>query len=537
MNNSFCGSGVRQTRLATALSLAFAVSIAATSAVAFAETSRTGDATTDASRRHYALRMAQRAARSHDRVPWHVHVRPAPNPAGSVLPVTNCLDDGSEGTLRSVIAGAGEGDTIDLSELACSTITLTQGAIDLSVLGDHHINDLTIIGPGAAALTIDGNGDRVLAHGDYQIGLGILTIRDLTIANGDYPHGLASCIDSSGDVDLVRTVVTHCNASNGGPLTFGGAVSAAYLNMTSSTISDSISRASGDNVAIGGGAYVSGEATLFESTISGNVAIAQTPGDGTYYLTAGGGLYVRGGLAMTRSTIADNSLVTYDRFNGPGGGIFVRGDAEIRESTFDNNLASQGGGLYKAVFSHYGDPGTTLTVWSSTLSANGAYYGGGGLVTARPSIIANSTIAANGAGLSVGGLWCRGSCNLSLGSSIIAMNVYGEFPGQYFDIYSDTKTTIQGSDNLVMYPANVTLPPDTLTDDPLLQPLADNGGPTRTMALPEESPAIDAGSNTGAFDFDQRGEGFPRVSGAAADIGAFEFQQPIDDEIFANGFD
>jgi len=27
------------------------------------------------------------------------------------------------------------------------------------------------------------------------------------------------------------------------------------------------------------------------------------------------------------------------------------------------------------------------------------------------------------------------------------------------------------------------------------------------------------------------------VSGAAADIGAFEFQQPIDDEIFANGFD
>jgi len=57
-------------------------------------------------------------------------------------------------------SGAGEGDTIDLSELACSTITLTQGAIDLSVLGDHHINDLTIIGPGAAALTIDGNGDR-----------------------------------------------------------------------------------------------------------------------------------------------------------------------------------------------------------------------------------------------------------------------------------------------------------------------------------------------------------------------------------------
>jgi hypothetical protein len=528
--------GLRCTRLAAALSLAFTTSIAATTAIAAPETARTSDAT-DASRRHYALRMAQRTSRSHDRVPWQVHIKPAPIPSGSVLPVTSCLDDGSAGTLRSVVAGAGEGDTIDLSQLTCSTITLTQGAIDLSVLGDHHINNLTLMGPGAAALTIDGNGDRVLTHGDYQIGLGTLSIRDLTIANGDYPHGLASCIDSSGDVDLVRTVVTNCRASNGGPLTFGGAVSAAYLNMVASTIRDSRSEATGDNVAIGAGAYVSGDATLFESTISGNVTIAQTPGDGTYYLTAGGGLYVRGGLTMTRSTVSNNSLITYDWDNGPGGGIFVRGDAEIRESTFDRNGASHGGGLYKSVFSHYGDPGTTLTIWSSTFSANGAYTGGGGLVTQRPTIIANSTISANGGGFFVGGLWCRGACNLSLGSTIVAMNVYGDVVGQYCDIYSDTEITIEGSDNLVMVAANVTLPPDTLTDDPMLQPLADNGGPTRTMALPEGSVAIDAGSNTGGFDFDQRGEGFPRVSGAAADIGAYEFQQLVADEIFADGFE
>jgi hypothetical protein len=540
MNVSIARGGIARTRIAAALSLAFAGAVAmteATQASPYASGISNDDARRDSARRHYALRMAQRAERRHERSPWREHAKTPRHISGNVLPVTSCADDSSAGTLRSVIDSAGEGDTIDLSALACSTITLTQGPIDLSVLGDHHINDLSIVGPGAAVLTIDGNNDRVLTHGDYQIGLGTLAISDVTIAHGNYTHGLASCLDSSGKLELTRSVVTDCRASNGGPLTFGGAVSAAYLTMTSSTISNSRSDASGDNVAIGGGAYVSGDATLVDSTISGNVTLAQTPGDGTYYLTAGGGLYVRGGLTMTGSAISHNSLITYDWENGPGGGIFVRGDVEIRESTFDANGASHGGGLYKAVFSHYGDPGTTLMISSSTFSANGAYTGGGGLVTLRPTIIANSTISANGGGFFVGGLWCRDACNLSLESTIVAMNVYGDVVGRYFDIFSDAEITIQGTHNLVMYPANVALPPDTLTDDPLLQPLADNGGPTRTMALPEGSPAIDTGSNSGGFDFDQRGKGFPRVSGAATDIGAFEVQQPEDDEIFANGFE
>jgi hypothetical protein len=39
------------------------------------------------------------------------------------------------------------------------------------------------------------------------------------------------------------------------------------------------------------------------------------------------------------------------------------------------------------------------------------------------------------------------------------------------------------------------------------------------------------------FDYDQRGPGFHRVNGAAADIGAFETGNSIADEIFADGFD
>ncbi len=57
--------------------------------------------------------------------------------------------------------------------------------------------------------------------------------------------------------------------------------------------------------------------------------------------------------------------------------------------------------------------------------------------------------------------------------------------------------------------------------DPKLGPLADNGGPTWTMALLPGSPAIDAGNTSLAPATDQRG--LPRPVGLAADIGAFEY--------------
>jgi hypothetical protein len=68
---------------------------------------------------------------------------------------------------------------------------------------------------------------------------------------------------------------------------------------------------------------------------------------------------------------------------------------------------------------------------------------------------------------------------------------------------------------------------DLLNVDPLLGPLQDNGGPTFTMALLPGSPAIDAGDNTDAPDWDQRGPGYPRITAEdpVIDIGAFEVQQ------------
>jgi hypothetical protein len=70
--------------------------------------------------------------------------------------------------------------------------------------------------------------------------------------------------------------------------------------------------------------------------------------------------------------------------------------------------------------------------------------------------------------------------------------------------------------------ANITLPGGTLSADPLLGPLANNGGPTLTMGLLAGSPALGVGSNPNDYTYDQRGPGFPRTVGGLTDIGAFQ---------------
>lgn len=56
----------------------------------------------------------------------------------------------------------------------------------------------------------------------------------------------------------------------------------------------------------------------------------------------------------------------------------------------------------------------------------------------------------------------------------------------------------------------------------LLDPLADNGGPTQTMALQAGSPGVDQGVNASCPTTDQRG--YPRPVNGTCDAGAFERQ-------------
>ena len=174
---------------------------------------------------------------------------------------------------------------------------------------------------------------------------------------------------------------------------------------------------------------------------------------------------------------------------------------------------------------------------NSTISENLAILNGGGIANTFGSVaLANSTVAFNTANGRGGGIYFGYADHaLGLQSTIVSGN---QAAGSVEDIWSPG-LVVSGANNLVQNVGDgIGLPSDTLTADPLLQALADNGGPTYTHALGAGSPAIDAGNNAAGLDFDQRGTGFARVSGAAADIGAFELQSmPPDDLIYADGFD
>ena len=95
-----------------------------------------------------------------------------------------------------------------------------------------------------------------------------------------------------------------------------------------------------------------------------------------------------------------------------------------------------------------------------------------------------------------------------------------------------------GANNLIMS-ARVPVPQGTLTSDPLLTPLDNHGGTTQTHGLGPGSPAIDHGNDVGAGQrqlANQRGYGYSRITGAGADIGAFESGSGPD-RIFFDGFD
>jgi hypothetical protein len=407
---------------------------------------------------------------------------PVPKTATSpaaLLPVTSCVDDGGAGTLRTIVAAAGEGDTVDLSALTCSTITLTQGAIPLL------LNTVSITGPGSNALAIDAAGsDRVLVHPGY----GTLTVTGLTLRNG-------------------ATSVSGNHITGGGCIASGG-----YLVLDHAAVRDCRATAEG----VYGGGLFAYTVTMYTSTLSGAVALGQNPITGT--ASFGGGIYTAY-VNIVDSTISGNraahDLSDSEPGYDTGGGIFSNFGGSIRSSTIDNNYSYGFGGGVSAF-------NGVINIADSTVSGNTAKTRGGGGLDLRVfygGTISNSTITANTAPAG-GGILLRGRPDeFELESTLVG----GNTAPAGADVGSERPTTLLGSNNLVVAAdANVTLPGDTLHAAPQLLPLAANGGPTRTHGLAPGSPALDAGNNLAALATDQRGAGFPRVLGAAADIGAFE---------------
>ncbi len=223
-----------------------------------------------------------------------------------------------------------------------------------------------------------------------------------------------------------------------------------------------------------------------------------------------------------------------------GGGVSnTEGDLTLDEvSVSDNDTAGAVGGIISE--------GGSLDVIDSTVSGNEADGNIGGVYQEEGSAsITNSTISGNRTAQNYGGV-VAALTDMSIRSSTIALNTSsGPGGGIFSTVFSDTYVknsivyanstadcdTVSGS-NIVSQGHNVdwgdscdfTQPTDLPITDPMLDPLADNGGPTDTHALRIGSQAIDAGDSDQTTD--QRGEARPAdgdgVGTAIDDIGAFE---------------
>lgn len=398
-----------------------------------------------------------------------------PARSAATIAVTNCDDDGP-GSLRFAAAVAQDGDTVDLRALNCSTITLASGAIAVG-------GGVSLLGPGTDALTIDGGyASRLFDHA----GPGKLNLYDLTLAHGKYAGddgARGGCIRSSGDVALTDAHVAGCAVN-----ALGGE-------------------------AAGGGVFAAGQVELMNSVVSGNVAAAS-------------GEPVRGGGIAAATLVSKYSTIEDNRVQSPsgagyGGGAFVDGAVALVGTTIAGNEAAVAAGLVAGT-----DAQQAATILDSTVSGNRASDRIGGVRAGGSLVLANSTIAFNSAANGSGGLYVETAAELH--STIVADN-------GALDLDAASGVQVAGAANLIMQSAPPP-PPDTIALDPRLQPLADNGGRTRTHALDADSPALDAGDNPMQLNGDQRGMEYPRTVGAGTDIGAYE-RQANAERIFVDGFD
>lgn len=424
---------------------------------------------------------------------------PASVLAGDIF-VQSC-DDSVPGSLRQAVAMANSGDTVKLTllpDLCGSIVTLTDGAIAVTQ------TNLAIEGPADRVNVVGNLSDRIFTHSgsgtfkvtNVNVGLGYLTANNDSVLEG-------GCIRSPGTVYLLDSSVMFCGLKSQGGAR-GGAVFAANLTMRRS-------------------------------------AIISSKAIGVDVLAQGGGAYVDGGLLVAKySTIADNYARTQ------GGGVQVRGNAVITQSTISGNEAGYAGG---GVLIRGAAGGDLLRLAQSTVSGNKAQYVAG-IFSSVDGYLQNSTIAFNHAakgkpdlnpGYLAPGLHFSSYANsIVLQSTLLSNNTY---TGGANDFSNQSGVSATGSDNFVG------ASPYSLPDAGLvfgkcarLGPLRDNGGATQTHALQSGSAAIDAGNNaakipldTKSYSDDQRGAPYGRVSGAKADIGAYEVDHG--EIVFNGGFD
>src|SRR5579871_2192749 len=433
---------------------------------------------------------------------------------------------------QAQITGAlGTNDTIQFNlPTGPQTIRLTNGALSIT-------KPVTVSGPGSNSLTINGNNhDRVfvigrifsqnlslgvaisgltISGGNQTYGGGLLNFGTLTVSNATFANNTAGASGGGGIYNDGALTANGCTFSGNTVSSLGAGgglenLSSGTVTLTNCTFTGNTANGSGSNASSGAGLANSGVMTVSNSTFTANTAASD-----------GGAIYNDGNLIMSMSSLINNIALS------DGGGIRSGGTLTLQTSTFaGNSAASVGGGLDSS--------DTTLLVTNCTFANNTAVSMGGAMETdpgTGAASLINDTLTGNRVTVGSGGIFGGGLYSgrpTALHNTIVAGNFQGPASST---TPSDVAGTLDSSSsfNLIGTGGSGGLVNGVNNNqvgisNPGLGTLANNGGPTLTVALLAGSPAIDQGSNAfvSSGETDQRG--FSRIVNGTVDLGAFELQ-------------
>lgn len=416
----------------------------------------------------------------------------------------------------------------------------------------------TLRGSGPGSVVIDATGlgvSAITATGDF-------TLENIRVTGGSSPvDGGGIFTDTDGtDITLLNVVFDNNDAdlSGGAIYVLNGTLTATNVTFTN----NSAGRNGGaitalfSNMAVFNGTFNTNTAGDLSSAIAGN----------------GGAIILSGGTgAISASFFTGNQAFSGDGVAGRGGAIFNDGNLSITDTTIDGSdvpnieepNAGIGGGIYNNAFSEVGGTLVTLVITGSTLSDNianddGGAIGGAGVIQIRNSTLSGNTAASgNGGGIGLtggtanlnnvtlafntaplgqrGALFAEPGALISLSNSLLS----GNSDSGAFDIICDTVNSL--GYNLSQGAGCLNAPTD-ITAPPLINSLADNGGPTETHSLNALSPALNKGHPVPNFtQFDETNSSLLQTQGSATvnsgvlalatnplDVGSAFLKNPID---------
>lgn len=460
-------------------------------------------------------------------------------------PIAGCIEDGDFGNDDRITFA----DTLTFSQTPAPTITLDSIERSIEITEDVIIDGAISSG---GNVTIDSR----QSWGAFDIEDSTVTLSNLTLTGSN----LDEAVNATNSTVTINNSALYENSDNSG----------AGLEAIDSTVTINSSSITNNSAQAGAGILaIRSELTINDGDLSNNAATTNSGGG------LGGAIRLIDSELNVNRTSINNNIAGYAAAIGTQESLVT-----ITESDMSGNFANRRGGAILISRSTAQSNPSSVSIYSTTLSDNSTNGDGGAIVTSANSgatefYIVDSTLSRNTAGANGGAVWMRnssasilnttfsgniaqdgdgGAINLvsnyiSLSNTTITNNTASDRGSGIFvstfqvptpifhnsilagnngnDCESNlglTSFVIADSFNIIQNDACST---DARNIDPMLGPLANNGGATLSHALLPTSPARNSGDLITCTTEDQRGQ-LRNNGDNACDVGAIEFN-PNDD--------